>query len=155
MTASTPHSEPSFSLTEGDGILLRKPGASSARDAFVTVGGHPAVLWDTDRKAWVLTVDAKALEPRSGRLEVRNPAVYPVKVEFTDRGGQNNLGIWTLQAGYGSESGAALESGGRPFEFREGYVVYVEPQAVEALYHGPLGAYGAAKFEAGAWTIGP
>jgi hypothetical protein len=144
-----------FPLTEGDGILLRRPGESASRDAFVALGDHPAAAWDKGSTRWVITLDAAALAPRTGELVVANPSSHPVKLDVMDRTGENTRGTWSLPAGFGGSSGEVLESDGKPFLFKEGDTVAVEPHADEVVYRGPLGGYAAASYKDGVWTLRP
>ena len=144
----------SFTVTEGDGVLLRLPGASSARDAFVTLGGGAAAAWDGVSRGWLLTIDAALLEARSAPLLAANPEGYEARVTVLDRS-RTALETWTLSPGFGGRSGKELQSGGRPFIFQEGYLISVEPLDRETLYQGEIGAYRGARWERGVWTIGP
>jgi hypothetical protein len=144
-----------FSLTEGDGVLLRRAGESARRDIFVTLGGNPAVTWVPKDKQWVLTVDARALAPRSATLHVRNPNAFDVRLSVFAAGSDTARDTWTLPAGFGGAAGIALESGGAPFVFNEGDSVSIEPLAVVTLYDGPLGACPIASWKDGLWTLHP
>ena len=145
----------SFSLTEGDGVLLRRPGESAKRDVFITLGGNPAVQWTTKDHQWVLTVNERALAARSAALRVRNPNAFDVRMKVYEAGADTDSGTWTLPAGFGGADGIALEAGGVPFMFREGDSVSIEPLAVDTLFDGTLGRYPKASWKDGLWTIRP
>jgi hypothetical protein len=144
-----------FSLTEGDGVLLRRPGESAKRDRFITLGGNPAAAWTQKDGQWVLTVDARALSPRSAPLHARNPNDYSARVKVFEPGSDTALATWTLPAGFGGDDGIELESGGAPFVFNEGESVLVEPLAVHTLYDGPLGSCPGASWSGGTWSLRP
>jgi len=148
-------SDQRFNLTEGDAALVRRAGESSERDAWVTLGGGGAATWETTGRRWVLTVDEAALIGREGPLVTSNPAQYEVQLEVFDRGGESSLGTWTLASGFGGPQGEALESGGSPFVFKDGYRISVEPHANDLVYRGPLNGYPKATFKDGVWSIGP
>ena len=144
-----------FSLTEGDGVLLRRTGESAKRDLFVTLGGNPSAAWTQNDHQWVLTVDARALSPRSAALHARNPNDYDVRMKVFEAGSETAQATWTLPAGFGGADGTVLESGSAPFIFREGDSVLIEPLAVDILYEGPLGACPSAAWKDGLWTLRP
>ena len=144
-----------FSLTEGDGVLIRRAGESSKRDVFITLGGNPAALWTAKDRQWVLTVSERALASRSAALRVRNPNEFDVRLKVYEAGADTESGTWTLPAGFGGADGTALEAGGVPFVFKEGDTVSIEPLAVDTLYDGPLGRYPKASWKDGLWTIRP
>jgi hypothetical protein len=142
-----------FSLTEGDGVLLRRTGESAKRDRFITLGGNPAAAWTQKDQQWVLTVDARALSPRSAPLHARNPNDYSVKVKVFEAGNDTASATWTLPAGFGGANGMELESGGAPFVFNEGESLLIEPLAVDTLYGGPLGSCPSASWSGGVWSL--
>jgi hypothetical protein len=144
-----------FSLTEGDGVLVRRTGESAKRDIFITLGGNPAVRWTQKDRQWVLTVDARALAPRSATMNVRNPNDFDVRLKVFAAGGDTARGTWTLPAGFGGADGVALQSGGVPFVFKEGDSVSIEPLAVDTLYDGPIGRCPNASWKDGLWTLRP
>jgi len=144
-----------FSLTEGDGVLLRRTGESAKRDLFITLGGNPSAAWTQKDRQWVLTVDDRALSPRSAALHARNPNDYDVRLKVFAAGSDTARENWTLPAGFGGADGEALESGGAPFVFREGDSVLIEPLAVDTLYEGPLGSCPSATFRDGTWSLRP
>ena len=144
-----------FSLTEGDGVLLRRIGESAKRDIFITLGGNPAVKWVLKDRQWVLTVDAPALSPRSAPIQVKNPNAFDVRLKVFEAGADTALATWTLPVGFGGADGIALESGGVPFVFKEGDSVSIEPLAVDTLYDGPIGRCPSASWKDGLWTLRP
>ena len=145
----------SFSLTEGDGVLLRRTGESAKRDLFVTLGGNPAVAWIQKDSQWVLTVDAGPCPHGRAALHVRNPNDFDVRMKVFEAGSDTPQETWTLPAGFGGADGTVLESGGAPFVFNEGDSVLIEPLAVDTLYDGPLGSCPTAAWKDGLWTLRP
>jgi multisubunit Na+/H+ antiporter MnhB subunit len=139
----------------GDGVLLRRTGESAKRNLFITLGGNPAAAWAEKDRQWVLTVDTRALSPRSAALHARNPNDCAVRMKVYEAGSDTPRATWTLPAGFGGADGAVLESGSAPFVFREGDSVLIEPLATDTLYDGPLSSCPTATWKDGLWTLRP
>jgi hypothetical protein len=144
-----------FTLTEGDGILLRRAGESAKREQFIALGGDPAAAWAKTDRQWVLVADAQALAPHAASLQVRNPNQFDVRLKVFAPGSDVERATWTLTAGFGGDVGTALESGGAPFVFRAGDILYLEPLSMDTLYDGILGSCPGASWKDGGWTLRP
>lgn len=141
-----------FNVTEGDGVLVRKPGGV---DGLVILGADADAVWDADEVRWILTVKPSTLGRKTGTLVVRNPNPFEVVLSVMEGAAQKPTSSWTLEAGYGGEEGKALGEEGSPLQFRDGSILRVEPKEMEVIYTGEIRRYARATWEEGVWTLGP